>query len=358
MRVAAPLAVREADRSTLLSWTRSSGVKAGLAKRARIVLLAGEGVPNSEIAERVGVSRPTVNLWRDRYAGGGVAALTDEPRSGRPRAVDEAEIVVATLQPPPQTLGVTHWSSRLLAKVLGVSHVTVVKLWKKWNIQPWRTETFKFSTDPQLDAKVRDIVGLYLHPPENAVVLCLDEKSQVQALDRTAPILPLLPGLPEKRTHDYVRHGTTTLFAALEVATGKVTNTCRARHRHQEFLRFLKQVANTYPRRELHIVLDNYGTHKHPAVRAWLAKNPRIQLHFTPTSGSWLNMVEIFFGIITRQAIRRGTFGSVNELTAAIRRFIDGWNDRCEPFIWTKTADEILDKAKPKKRKETSFTRH
>src|SRR5215207_9010392 len=191
MRVAAPLAIREADRATLLSWTRSPGVKAGLAKRARIVLLAGEGVPNTEIAERVGVSRPTVNLWRDRYGVGGVAALTDEPRSGRPRAVDEVEIVVHTLEPPPQRLGVTHWSSRLLAKVLGVSHVTVVKLWKKWNIQPWRTETFKFSTDPQLDAKVRDIVGLYLNPPENAVVLCLDEKSQVQALDRTAPILPV-----------------------------------------------------------------------------------------------------------------------------------------------------------------------
>jgi len=209
-----------------------------------------------------------------------------------------------------------------------------------------------------LEAKVRDIVGLYLNPPENAIVLCLDEKSQVQALDRTAPILPLRPGLPEKRTHDYVRNGTTTLFAALEVATGKVTDACFERHRHQEFLRFLKQVGKAYPRRRLHIVLDNYGTHKHPAVREWLARYPRITLHFTPTSGSWLNMVEIFFGIITRQAIRRGTFGSVRELIAAIRRFIDGWNDRCEPFVWTKAADEILEQARPRKRKETSFTRH
>jgi transposase len=232
--------------------------------------------------------------------------------------------------------------------------VTVAAFWKKWNVQPWRAETFKFSTDPELDAKMRDIVGLYLNPPEKAVALGLDEKSQVQALDRTrtAPILPLRPGLPEKRTHDCVRHGTTTLFAPLEVATGKVTNACFERHRHQEFLRFLKQVAKAYPRRELHIVLDNYGNHKHPTVKAWLEKNPRIQLHFTPTSGSWLNMVEVFFGIITRQAIRRRTFASVQDLVAAIRRFIDGWNDRCEPFIWTKTAEEILDHAKPKMRKE------
>jgi transposase len=358
MRVAAPLEIRNGDRETLLSWTRSSAVKAGLARRARIVLLAAAGVPNTEIAQRVGVSRPTVNLWRDRYATGGVVALADEPRSGRPREVDEAEIVVRTLEPPPQRLGVTHWSSRLLGKELGVSNVTVARFWRKWDIQPWRTETFKFSTDPELDAKVRDIVGLYLNPPEKAIVLCLDEKSQVQALDRTAPILPLRPGLPEKRTHDYVRNGTTTLFAALEVATGKVTDACFERHRHQEFLRFLKHVAKAYPRRELHIVCDNYGTHKHPVVKSWLARNPRIRLHFTPTSGSWLNLVEIFFGIITRQAIRRGTFESVKALVDAIRRFIDGWNDRCEPFTWTKTADEILHHAKPRQRKETSFTRH
>jgi transposase len=309
------------------------------------------------IAERVGVSRPTVNLWRDRYATAGLAGLADEPRSGRPRQVDEAEIVVRTLEPP-QRLGVTHWSSRLLGKELGVSNVTVARFWRKWDIQPWRTETFKFSTDPELDAKVRDIVGLYLNPPEKAIVLCLDEKSQVQALDRTAPILPLRPGLPEKRTHDYVRNGTTTLFAALEVATGKVTDACFERHRHQEFLRFLTQVAKAHPRRELHLVCDNYGTHKHPAVKSWLARNPRIRLHVTPTSGSWLNLVEVFFGIITRQAIRRGAFASVKDLVDAIRRFIDGWNDRCEPFTWTKTADEIPHHAKPRQRKETSFTRH
>jgi len=352
--IAAALAVSEQDRVKLRAWTRATGIRAGLAQRARIVLLAADGVPNVEIAARVGVSRPTVNLWRGRYLGGGLAALTDRPRSGRPRRVDAAQIVVATLCPPPPQLGVTHWSSRLLADQLGVGNATVARTWREWDLQPWRVQTFKFSTDPELDAKVRDVVGLYLNPPENAIVLSIDEKSQVQALDRTAPILPLRPGLPEKRTHDYVRHGTTTLFAALEVATGRVVDACYPRHRHQEFLRFLKQVAKAYPRVKLHVVCDNYATHKHPAVRAWLARNPRIQLHFTPTSGSWLNMVEIFFGIITRQAIRRGSFTSVADLIDAIRTFIEGWNARAQPFTWTKDADTILAKA----RKATSGTRH
>jgi transposase len=237
---------------------------------------------------------------------------------------------------------VTHWSTRLLGAHLGVSNYTVAKAWQRWGLKPWRRQTFKFSTDPELEAKIRDVVGLYLEPPEKAVVLCVDEKSQIQALDRTAPILPLRPGLPEKATHDYRRHGTTTLFAALEVATGKVTDACYPRHRSDEFLRFLKLVAKTYPRVRLHVVVDNYAAHKHPRVNAWLARNPRITLHFTPTSGSWLNMVEIFFGIITRQAIRRGTFTSVPDLIGAIRTFTDGWNDRCQPFAWTKTADQIL----------------
>ena len=252
-------------------------------------------------------------------------------------------------------LGITRWSSRLLADYLRVDASTVLRTWRHYRVQPWRAETFKFSTDPELVAKVTDVVGLYLNPPDNALVLSVDEKSQIQALDRTAPILPLRPGLPEKRSHDYIRHGTTTLFAALEVATGKVTDACMPRHRHQEFLRFLKQVAKAYPRKKLHIVCDNYGSHKHPKVKAWLARNPRIQLHFTPTSGSWLNMVEIFFSIITRQAIRRGSYASVRDLVAAIRAFIDGWNDRCQPFVWTKTADQILTKAQ---RKTTSVAVH
>jgi len=334
---------------------RSSTVEAGLAQRARIVLLAAQGVPNAEIARRVGVSRPTVIQWRNRYEAGGISALGDLDRSGRPPVIDDVAVVVATVQAPPEALGVTHWSARLLGKHLGISFASVARIWREWNLQPWRRETFKFSTDPELDAKVRDVVGLYLNPPDKAVVVCIDEKSQIQALDRTAPILPIRPGLPEKATHDYVRHGTTTLFAALEVATGKVTDACHPRHTHAEFLAFLKQVAKAYPRVPLHVVADNYATHKHPAVQAWLAKHPRVRMHFTPTSGSWLNLVEVFFGIITRQAIRRGTFTSVKDLIAAIETFIDAWNDRCQPFVWTKTADEILTKAN---RKFTSNTRH
>jgi transposase len=294
--------------------------------------------------------------WKKRYAAEGIGGPEDRPKLGRRRVIDEVAVVLATLEPPPQRLAVTHWSSRLLGAELGISHVWVGKIWRKWGLQPWRAETFKFSTDPELEAKVRDVVGLYLNPPDKAVVLCVEEKPQVQALDRTAPVLPLLPGNPERQTHDYLRHGTTTLFAALEVATGQVTEACLPRHRHQEFLRFLQQVAKAYPCRRLHLVVDNYATHKHPAVRAWLARHPRITLHFTPTSGSWLNLVEVFFSIITRQAIRRGSFASVTDLIAAIERFIDGWNDRCAPFVWTKPADDLLEHCRPGQR--TSFTRH
>jgi transposase len=310
----------------------------------------------SEIVRRVGVSKPTVIGWKRRYASEGIAGLEDRPKSGRPKTVDEVAIVLASLEPPPAGLGVTHWSSRLLAKEMGVSDFTISTTWKKWGLQPWRSETFKFSTDPQLEAKIRDVVGLHLNPPERAVVLCVDEKSQVQALDRTAPILPLRPGIPQKQTHDYVRHGTTTLFAALEVATGRVVDACYPRHRHEEFLKFLRQVAKAYPRKKLHIVCDNYATHKHPQVKRWLARNRRVTLHFTPTSGSWLNMVEIFFSIITRQTIRRGTYTSVKDLIAAIEIFIDGWNERCEPFTWTKTADQILPHATGGQR--SSIARH
>jgi transposase len=336
----------EVDAATLSGWIRSPSVSAGMALRARILLASASGEGTSEIARRLGVSRPTVITWRERYRSGGIDALSDAPRSGRPKTVDEAEIVARTLDPPPERLGVTHWSTRLLAAELGIGDATIARCWRRFGLQPWRRETFKFSTDPELEAKVRDVIGLYLDPPEKAIVLCVDEKSQIQALDRTAPILPLRPGLPEKATHDYVRHGTTTLFAALEVATGRVTDACYDRHRHEEFLDFLKKVVRSYPRRELHVVVDNYRTHKHPDVEEWLAKHPRVMLHFTPTSGSWLNLVEVFFGIITRQAIRRGTFASVKDLVAAIRRFIDGWNERCHPFTWTKTAEETLPRAR------------
>ncbi len=223
---------------------------------------------------------------------------------------------------------------------MNLDHATVTKAWKAFGVRPWKAETFKFSTDPELVGKVTDVIGLYLNPPENAIVLCIDEKSQIQALDRTQKTLPMQPGHAEQRTHDYVRHGTTTLFAALEIATGKMTGLCKHRHRHQEFLAFLKHVARAYPNRELHLVMDNYAAHKRVEIRDWLAANPRIYVHFTPTSGSWLNLVEVWFGIIERQAVRRGTFRSVRDLNAKIRTFINGWNDRKHPFIWTKTPDE------------------
>ena len=358
-RGAPPLPLRVGDHEELSRLVRSSSARAGLAQRARIVLLASDGMLNAEIADRVGVSRPTVNRWRARYAKLGVNGLADDARPGRPRSVDQREIVAATLVPPPANLGVTHWSSRLLAARLKINHVTITKAWKAFGIRPWKAETFKFSTDPELVAKVTDVIGLYLAPPENAIVLCVDEKSQIQALNRTQKVLPMQPGHAEQRTHDYVRNGTTTLFAALEVATGKVTGLCKDRHRHQEFLIFLKHVARAYPDRgdgvELHLVMDNYATHKRVEVRDWLAANPRIHVHFTPTSGSWLNLVEVWFGIIERQAIRRGVFPSVRDLTTKIRTFINGWNARKHPFIWTKTPDEVLAKIK---RKQTSSANH
>src|SRR5665648_562973 len=292
-RPAPGLWISEIERVELQRLTRSSSVSAGLAQRARIVLLAGEGMANTAIAERVGVSRATVIAWRGRYQGKGLAGLEDEPRSGRPRRVDRAKVIAATLRRPPKRYGVTHWSTRLLGKHLGIGDATVAAIWREAGIQPWRSGSFRFSTDPELVGKVTDVVGLYLAPPQDAVVLCVDEKSQIQALDRTAPVLPTQPHLIERRSADYVRHGATTLFAALEIATGKVTAACFDRHRHTEFLRFLKQVAKAYPRVKLHVVADNYATHKTPEVRAWLQANPRITMHFTPTSGSWMNLVSV-----------------------------------------------------------------
>ena len=349
------MVLREGDRERLSRLSRSSSVRAGLAQRARIVLLAADGVSNTAIAQRVGVSRPTVIGWRDRYLARGIDGLEDEQRPGRPRSIDHAEIVAATLSPPPKKLGVTHWSTRLLAKHLGISDATVAKAWRDYGIAPWRSESFRFSTDPELVAKVIDVVGLYLAPPENAVVLSIDEKSQIQALERSAPILPTQPGLAERRSHDYIRHGTSTLFAALEIATGKVTAAVKPRHRHQEFLAFLKQVARAYPDGELHLIMDNYSAHKHDKIRKWLAANPRVIVHFTPTHASWMNLVEVWFSMIERQAIHRGSFASVRELNAKIRAFITGWNDRRHPFIWTKTADQILRKAN---RQDTSNAGH
>jgi len=261
-----------------------------------------------------------------------------------------------TLAPPPKKYGVTHWSSRLLARHLKISDHAVASIWREHGVQPWRSRSFRFSTDPLLEAKVVDVVGLYLDPPENAIVLSVDEKSQIQALDRTAPVLPTPPRLIERRSHDYVRHGTTTLFAALDVATGQVTAAMKPRHRHSEFLAFLRQIDRAYPERpedegagELHLIMDNYAAHKHPRVKAWLAQHPRIHVHFTPTHASWMNLVEAWFSLAERQAIHRGTYTSVKDLNAKSRAYIDGWNDRAHPFTWTKTADQILAKANRQK---------
>jgi transposase len=365
------LAVHDQDRAELERRARSKAEPARVAQRARIVLLAERGLTGPQIAERVGCTEPTVITWRARYAESGLAGLEDIARPGGPVSVMtpdvQAQVLADTVTPPPQALqaqGVTHWSARRLAQWLArhrgivVSHDSIVRLWRRFCLQPHRTEGFKFSTDPELEAKIRDVVGLYLDPPKGAVVVCLDEKSQIQALDRTQPILPMRPGQAERHTHDYLRHGTTTLFAALEVATGKIVDACLPRHRHQEFLTFLKVVAKAYPRVQLHVVADNYATHKHPTVQAWLAKHPRVHLHYTPTSCSWLNLVECFFSIITRQAIRRGTFTSVAELTAAIETYIDHWNQIAEPFTWTKTADELIDKINQSKTKTSALTVH
>ena len=269
-----PLSLSDADRAVLESWVGSSTLASGLVRRARIVLLAAEPRSNTAIGELVGVSRPTVLLWRSRFAAGGVGALGDLGRAGRPRMMSHNEVVVATLTKPPARLGVTHWSSPLLATELGISFATVAKIWRDWDLQPWRVATFKFSTDPELDAKVRDVVGLYLNPPQNAIVVCVDDKTQIQALDRTAPILPLRPGVPEKQTHDYRRNGTTSLFAALKVATGKVTDACYDRHTNAELLHFLKIVAKA-PRRKLHVVCDNYATHKQPQRHRLVKEKPQ-----------------------------------------------------------------------------------
>ncbi len=333
------------DRETLLKWKRSPTTPQKLVRRADIVLAAAEGLNNRAISERGSGSEQTVCLWRKRYAEYGTEGLQDQPKPGRPRGIGPdkiAEIVATTMTPPG---GVTHWSARRLAKQAGVGKSTVHRIWQVYDLKPHRVETFKFSRDPQLKEKVVDIVGLYLNPPEQALVLGVDEKSQIQALERTQPMLPLLPGKVARHTHDYKRNGTTTLFAALNVATGEVIGECHPRHRHQEFLKFLKQLDTEVPGKELHLILDNYGTHKHEKVQRWLKRHRRFHLHFTPTSASWMNMVEIWFGILTNQAIRRGSFNSVGYLVGAIKAFLSRWNEGAKPFVWTKTAKQILAKA-------------
>jgi transposase len=333
--------VAEADRAMLESWLRAPSVAQGLALRAKVILASARGEGVRPLARRLGVSPNTVAVWRRRYRSLGLAGLRTKPRAGRPRRITSAKeqaVISATLRQPK---GATHWSARRLAKGVGLSSATVHRIWQKYGLQPHRVETFKFSRDPEFDAKLADIVGLYLDPPERALVLCVDEKSQIQALNRTQPALPMWPGLPARMTHDYTRHGTTSLFAALEVASGKVHGRCFQRHTHVEFIAFLESLARRYPTRELHLICDNYGTHKHPAVREWLAAHPRFHLHFTPTSASWLNLVERWFALITGQAIRRGSFDSVRRLERAIMRWLVHWNDHARPFRWTKSAAAI-----------------
>ena len=312
-----------------------------LAKRAAVILASAAGESVRAISACIGVSQVTACIWRRRFLEQRLAGLGTRPGRGRRASMtpqEEARIVAATLKPP---AAATHWSARRLAKHLGINCMAVHRVWRKHGLQPHRIETFKFSKDPEFSRKMADVVGLYLNPPEKALVLCVDEKSQIQALDRTQPILPMRPGLPARMTHDYERHGTTSLFAALEVLGGDVTGRCFSRHTHQQFLEFLDLIDRRYPDQEIHMILDNYGTHKHPRVREWFAERPRFHLHFTPTSASWLNLVERWFARITGEAIRRGTFQSVKQLERAIHLYIKSWNDDPKPFVWTKTASQI-----------------
>jgi transposase len=344
-RHAPMIVLNETDREVLGHWLRSPTTPQRLVLRARIVLAATEGLTNEQIGARWNCSRQTAGLWRSRYVEGGLDGLADAPGRGRPPEITEAkiaEIVAATLQLPP---GETHWSARRLAKVVGVNHMAVHRIWKAHRLAPHRTETFKFSNDPQLVPKVVDVVGLYLNPPKKALVLSVDVKSQIQAIERTQPLLPIRPGLPARYTHDYTRHGTTDLYAALNVATGEVLARCYPRHRHQEFLDFLKLIHRRFPRREVHLILDNASTHLEASVKEWFAKHKRFHVHFTPTGSSWLNQVETWFGILGNRALRRGSFASVAALIAAITRFLDIWKQEAAPFAWTKTADDILTKA-------------
>jgi transposase len=347
------LGISDEDRRELLQVIGLRSVPQSVALRARIVLGAANGIGNKVLARQLATTLPTVLLWRGRFQAEGLAGiLEDRPRSGRPKEItpeQEAALIEKTLHSTPANT--THWSVRLMAREQGISPATVQRIWSKHHLQPHRVEFFKFSTDPQFVAKVRDIVGLYVNPPDKAIVLSVDEKSQIQALDRTQPILPLRPGLPERQTHDYERHGTTTLFAALDVAVGKIIGQCQPRHRHQEFLGFLEKVdAEMDPGVTVHLILDNYGTHKHPDVKKWFAGHPRYHLHFTPTSASWLNQVERWFAEITRKRIRRGTFRCVRDLERAIREYIRANNKAPQPFQWVASANKILRKVRKYKR--------
>lgn len=345
-RPKAELVVTEEEREELISLTRRHRTAQAIALRARIVLSCSAGLDNKAVAAVLGVSQPTVGKWRARFMAERLDGIYDEPRPGAPRKISDAkveQVVAATLESTPRNS--THWSSRSMAKKMGIGRTAVQEIWRAFRLQPHRTETFKLSKDPLLIPKVRDIVGLYMNPPDHAVVLCVDEKSQIQALERTQPLLPLRPGSPERRSHDYVRHGTTTLFAALDTKTGEVIGELHRRHRASEFKAFLKTIDEHVPTDvAVHVICDNYGTHKSPVISRWLKQHPRFQMHFTPTYSSWLNLVERWFAELTEKALRRNSHRNVRELEAAIRRYLDATNDMPKPFVWTKTADQILAK--------------
>lgn len=334
----------ETERRELVSLSARRNTTQALALRARIVLACAGGEQNKRVAAALDLDVDTVSKWRRRFAERGLDGLRDEPRSGTPRTIDDERIeatIVRTLESLPP--GATHWSSRSMARASGLSVSTVQRVWRAFGLKPHRLETFKLSTDPDFIAKVRDVVGLYVSPPAHAIVLCVDEKSQIQALDRSQPMLPMRPGQAARRTHDYKRHGTTSLFAALDIATGRVIGKCFSRHRATEFRRFLDEIeANVPPDLDIHLVMDNYATHKAPIVRAWLVRRPRWHVHLTPTSSSWLNQVERFFALLTDKQIRRGVHRSVGALQAAIQGFIDQHNEQPKPFRWTRSADDIL----------------
>jgi transposase len=343
--VAVEIVLSEAEREQLESWTRRRTSAQALAQRSRIVLLAAEGLKNTEIAQQLGVGRPMVTKWRSRFAVERLDGLVDEPRPGQPRTVTDAQVeavITKTLESTPRDA--THWSTRSMAAEVGLTQSAVHRIWRAFGLQPHRQDVWKLSKDPQFVAKVRDVVGLYLDPPERAVVLCVDEKSQIQALDRTAPILPMLPGVPERATHDYKRAGTSSLYAALDITTGQVIGSLHDRHRAIEFKKFLQTIDREVPADlDVHLILDNASTHKTPAIKKWLTTHARFVVHFTPTSSSWLNLVERWFGELTTKKLRRGTHRSVRDLNTDIRAWITTWNDDPKPFIWTKTADQILD---------------
>ena len=343
-RPKAEIVLSDAEREQLVTWTRRRKTAQALALRSRIILECATGIDSKRVAQQMSVAQQTVSKWRNRFAMDRLDGLLDAPRPGAPRTIDDARVdavIAKTLETVPKNA--THWSTRNMARETGLSQTAVSRIWRAFGLQPHRQETFKLSTDPLFVDKVRDIVGLYLAPPTKALVLCVDEKSQIQALDRTQPILPLAPGIPARRTHDYMRHGTTTLFAALDIASGEVIGELHRRHRSSEFLQFLRTIEASVPAAlDIHLVMDNYGTHKTPKVRSWFARHPRFHVHFTPTSASWINQVERWFATLTEKQIRRGTHRSTRQLEQAIRSYLDTYNADPRPFVWSKSADDIL----------------